>query len=74
MNGPVPALNGFSVKSAPTAVCTAFETIIPARSTSAPRSGAKALFKLNFTVFGSTTVTLSTDARSAVRSDPCVVL
>ena len=74
MNGPVPALNGLRVKSAPTASTTFRETIIPARSTSAPRSGANADLRLNFTVFGSTTVTVSTDERSPVRSDPCVVL
>src|SRR2546423_14932615 len=74
MNGPVPAWNGLSVKSAPTASTTLRETIIPARSTSAPRSGANADFRLNFTVFGSTTLTVSTDERSPVRREPCVVL
>jgi hypothetical protein len=74
MNGPVPALNGLRVKSAPADCTTAFETIMPARSTSAPRSGANADLRLNFTVLESTTVTLSTDERSPVRSEPCVVL
>ena len=55
MNGPVPALNGFSVKSAPMASTTFWLTIMPARSTSAPRSGENADFRLNFTVFASTT-------------------
>src|SRR5919204_624895 len=44
MNGPVPALNGFKVKSAPAASTTFLLTIIPARSTSAPRSDLLAPF------------------------------
>src|SRR5947207_5255678 len=47
---------------------------MPARSTSAPSSGANAVLRLNFTVFGSTTVTESTELRSPVRWEPLVVL
>ena len=74
MNGPVPALNGLSVKSAPIASTTFCETIMPARSTRAARSGANAFFKLNFTVLASTTSTLATAARSPVRDDPFVLM
>ena len=72
MNGPVPALNGLSVKSAPMASTTLRETIMPARSTSAPSSGENAALRLNRTVEASTTVTLSTEPRSAVRLEPFV--
>ncbi len=47
---------------------------MPARSTSAPRSGANAVLRLNFTVFASTTVTVSTELRSPVRCEFAVVL
>src|SRR5439155_1351437 len=43
------SLERLEVKSAPTASTTFRETIIPARSTSAPRSGANADLRLNFT-------------------------
>ena len=46
---------------------------MPARSTSAASNGANAVLSVNFTVLESTTLTLSTELRSAVRREPCVV-
>ena len=76
MNGPVPALKALRVKSSgEVAASNAFrDTIIPARSTRFARSGAKGAFRLNFTVLASTTCTVSTEASSPLRAEPCVLM